>query len=191
MKWKYLTTKPIDSNAVSLIKYEIAHRPCPYCDCSYIKSHGYTYGYGDSSLLLTVRRIRFFCSDRGTNKGCSKTFSVLLADRLKNSPTSLPSIYKFLESLSYGQSVYHAFNCSPPCFSITSAYRYLRRWRTSVPYIRSLLCMDYSPPKETLPSKFKTLQHLKLWCFRLFKGMNSSYCQATQFQLRFQRSFLL
>lgn len=190
MKWKYLTTEPIDSNAVSLIKYELTGKPCPHCERTYIKSHGYIYGYGDNSQSLTVRRIRFYCSNRGINKGCAKTFSVLVANRLKNSPTPLSSIYKFLQNLSPSTSIYHAFNLSPPCFSITSAYRYVKRWIASINHIKGLLTKEHAPPKNPLPPTSKALLHLKNWSSSLHQDFDLS-CHASQFQLKFQRSFLL
>lgn len=127
----------------------------------------------------------FFCSSRGMNHGCSRTFSILYSNRLRNSPTHLASIVKLLSAYAQGSSVHQAFNTTRLSFSITSAYRFVKRWKQSISHIRRWL--DFKPPPQ---STLSATPEIRTWNL-LIKWSDQAHCAGSLFQLSFQQSLLI
>ena len=55
----------------------IKSEQCPHCGKLYtLKSHGSLYGIDPVKPEVARRVLRFYCSNRYSNKGCGKTFSI-------------------------------------------------------------------------------------------------------------------
>jgi hypothetical protein len=73
--------------------------PCPHCQVvgSLIR-HGYLRGYDDSSpQRKTIRARRIFCSNRQARRGCGRTFSVWIADKIRRLSLTTSTLWRFLQ----------------------------------------------------------------------------------------------
>ena len=72
--------------------------PCPHCQVvGTLNRHGFLYGFDDSSpRRKTVRARRIFCSNRSTRRGCGRTFSVWIADKIRRLSLTAGCLWRFL-----------------------------------------------------------------------------------------------
>src|SRR5476649_1963438 len=70
----------------SAIAERLKQTPCPHCKVvGALIRHGYLRGYDEcNSKQKTVRARRIFCSNRHARHGCGRTFSVWLADKVRD-----------------------------------------------------------------------------------------------------------
>jgi hypothetical protein len=72
--------------------------PCPHChSVGNLIRHGFLYGFDDSSPRRTVRARRLFCSNRQARRGCGRTFSLWLADKIRRLSLSANTLWRFLQ----------------------------------------------------------------------------------------------
>ena len=67
------------------IAERLKQTPCPHCKAvGTLIRHGFLRGFDDSNpQRKTVRARRIFCSNRHARRGCGRTFSVWLADKIR------------------------------------------------------------------------------------------------------------
>ena len=72
--------------------------PCPHCKAvGALIRHGFLFGFDESSpKKKTVRARRIFCSNRNARRGCGRTFSVWLADKIRRLGLTAGLVWKFL-----------------------------------------------------------------------------------------------
>ena len=147
--------------------------------------HGYLRGYAATSHQIVTRGIRFFCSDRFAKGGCGKTFSIFWANSLPHTSLRTKEFWELLELTSLGKSLHNAWASSRLQLSLRSAYRWVKRFKLSLPHIRSRLYTDHSVPKAWADSvENLTLKELH----QLFAEKGSPI---SVFQLRYQQPFLI
>jgi hypothetical protein len=73
--------------------------PCPYCHAvGYLIRHGALHGFDDTSpKRKTLRARRIFCSNRQLRRGCGRTFSVWLADKIRRLSLTAAALATFLK----------------------------------------------------------------------------------------------
>jgi hypothetical protein len=76
--------------------------PCPHCQVvGTLNRHGCLMGY-DESQRQTLRARRVYCSNRHAQRGCGRTFSVWLADKIRHLSLSTRAVWRFLQQVIAG-----------------------------------------------------------------------------------------
>ena len=76
--------------------------PCPHCQVvGTLNRHGCLMGY-DESQRQTLRARRVYCSNRHSQSGCGRTFSVWLADKIRRLSLSTSAVWRFLQQVIAG-----------------------------------------------------------------------------------------
>ncbi len=71
---------------------------CPHCQVAgTLIRHGFLYGYDANAKGQTVRARRIFCSNRNARRGCGRTFSVWLADKIRRLSLTTGTLWRFLQ----------------------------------------------------------------------------------------------
>jgi hypothetical protein len=139
--------------------------PCPHCKTvGNLVKHGFLRGYDAQHLNdKTVRASRVFCSNRRANDcGCGRTFSVWIADKIKNLSLSSQQLWTFLTgTLSSGNKL-DAFRKLDCKLGLLATYRIWRRFTNAQAAIRTTLMGLCEPPRITseCPAQL-TLAHLQ------------------------------
>jgi len=83
----------------STIAEHLKQTPCPHCKTvGTLIRHGYLRGYDEcNSPRKTVRARRIFCSNRNRRRGCGRTFSVWLADKIRRLSLTTRALWRFLK----------------------------------------------------------------------------------------------
>jgi hypothetical protein len=91
----------------SAIAERLKQTPCPHCRVvGTLIRHGCLCGFDDSSPpRQTVRARRIFCSNRQARRGCGRTFSVWLADKIRRLSLTTSSLWRFLQRAATGPIV--------------------------------------------------------------------------------------
>ena len=78
--------------------------PCPHCKVvGALIRHGYLRGYDDSSPpRKVVRARRVFCSNRNARRGCGRTVSVWIADKIRRLSLTTGALWRFLQRAAAG-----------------------------------------------------------------------------------------
>jgi len=77
--------------------------PCPHCKVvGTLIRHGFLYGFDESNPRKTVRARRVFCSDRNARRGCGRTFSVWIADKIRRLSLTAGGLWRFLKRAAAG-----------------------------------------------------------------------------------------
>ncbi len=90
-----------DEEGFRAISEKLKMTACPHCQVTgLLVLHGFLRGYDESSPReKTVRARRIFCSNRNNRKGCGRTFSVWLADKIRRLSLSAGGLWTFLQSV--------------------------------------------------------------------------------------------
>jgi hypothetical protein len=82
------------------IAEQLKQTPCPHCKAvGALIRHGYLRGYDEGdSQRTTLRARRIFCSNRNRRRGCGRTFSVWLADKIRRLSLTTRALWRFLQS---------------------------------------------------------------------------------------------
>src|SRR5271167_4462743 len=83
------------------IVHQLEVTPCPHCHAvGFLIRHGALFGFDDSSPRRpTLRARRIFCSNRHKRRGCGRTFSVWLADKIRRLSLTTAALGAFLQRL--------------------------------------------------------------------------------------------
>ena len=93
--------------------------------------------------------LAFFCSNRNSNKGCGRSFSILFCEFIANCSVTSFELYSFVNKLTEHQSVTDAWreadrNGFP--LSLASAHRWFHRFKLHIHQFRSKLFQQTHPP---------------------------------------------
>jgi hypothetical protein len=112
-----------------------------------------------------IPRPTFFCSNRHSNTGCGRTFSIHWDDVIPRHSLPAEHLAALVRSAHEGRSIHRAWAASKLWISLTSAYRWLRRWKLNLGHIRTRLCLIQDPPGKTdfLPDPL-SVRHLLALC---------------------------
>jgi hypothetical protein len=113
----------------------------------------------------SIPRSAFFCSNRHSNNGCGRTFFIHWDDVIPRCSLPAEHLAALVQLVHEGSSVHHAWSASKLWISLTSAYRWLTRWRLFLSHVRTRLCLIQDPPGKTdfLPDPF-SVRHLLAVC---------------------------
>src|SRR3984885_5547708 len=86
------------------IAERLKQTPCPHCKgVGTLIRHGFLYGFDDTSPQRRTRRARrLFCSNRQLRRGCGRTFSVWLADKIRRLSLTAGALGTFLKRVLTG-----------------------------------------------------------------------------------------
>ncbi len=122
--------------------------PCPHCQVvGTLNRHGFLYGFDDSSpRRKTVRARRIFCSNRSTRRGCGRTFSVWIADKIRRLSLTAGCLWRFLrQAVTDGiRAAIRTLNCH---LSDRTLQRIWKRFHQGQSKIRTALCQRCPPPE--------------------------------------------
>lgn len=166
-------------------RLRLKQMPCPFCGLvGYLIGHGYLCGCGPEGEEGAVRGGRVLCSNRNRRGGCGRTFSVMLSWVLRHSPVSTQRAWRFLQNAAKGQSLAAAWRRSGQAVTVSTGYRFWKRWLKSQVRLRSLL-FDWSgsePVGAQGDFLAATLEHLEA-------AFASADCPISAFQEHFQQPF--
>ena len=167
------------TSAWLLTQENIKAGPCRHCSVTgHVKNHGKLQGVGIDQPRNTTRGLRFFCSNRYSNKGCGRTFSVLFNTFIANHSLNTRHLLKLINQLLVTPNPHAAWQTSGIPFSLCSVYRWVKKLSLSQPTIRHLLHRHSSPPGTT----GKTPLHTTLvYLLEAFTGENDP---VASFQIR-------
>lgn len=140
------------------LRLKIKAGGCPHCRCpSAVVAHGYVKAASGD----TPRGTRYFCSNRYSKGGCGRTFRVLWDTVIPRCSLQTPLILSLVRAVAGGPSIHRAWFSSGLIVSISSAYRWMIRWRGLAAHIRAGLCLVVPPPgKVDAQGDPFTLNHL-------------------------------
>jgi hypothetical protein len=124
--------------------------PCPHCHAvGFLIRHGSLHGFDDSSpRRKTLRAHRIFCSNRSRRRGCGRTFSVWLADKIRRLSLTAGALGAFLQRLLTG-SLRAAIRAAPCHLCERTWQRIGKRFDLGQSRIRTALLGLCPPPPWT------------------------------------------
>lgn len=126
-------------------------KPCRHCKKrGNLKSHGALRGTHLSEPQQALRGIRIYCSNRYSNKGCGRTFSVLFSSMLPSLTVRAKHLSLFFKKLLTANSIHAAWYSSGIPFSLRSAYRWINKFKLNQATIRSAVYSTL-PPESPHP----------------------------------------
>ena len=131
---------------------------CPHCHLPFtLVAHGYLWAASGGN----TRGVRFFCSNRYSNEGCGRTFSVHWDTVIPRCSLLTPQILALVRAVAGGPSIHGAWYFGKLSLSISSAYRWMAKWLKLTGHIRAALCLTVQPPgKADGQADPFTLNHL-------------------------------
>lgn len=125
--------------------------PCPHCNhVGALNRHGFLKGYDEQNFKQkAVRALRVFCSNRGSNRGCARTFSVWIAEKAKRLFLDVQSLWQFLEQAATNENKNQAFRMLQCSLSDSAPYRIWKRFLQAQAAIRTALAAICPPPKQS------------------------------------------
>ena len=122
--------------------------PCPHCKVvGTLIRHGFLYGFNDSKpQRKTVRAQRIFCSNRNARRGCGRTFSVWLADKIRRLSLTTSGLWRFLQ-LAAADSILAAIRAVACYLSDRTLQRIWKRFDQGQSKIRTALSARCPPPE--------------------------------------------
>ena len=132
--------------------------PCPHCKAvGTLIRHGFLRGYDESSTRAkTERARRIFCSNRNARRGCGRTFSVWLADKIRRLGLTSGALWRFLKHAAAGPVV-AAIRTADGHLSDRTWQRIWKRFDQAQCHIRTALSACCSPPQ--LPGAQRPAEH--------------------------------
>jgi hypothetical protein len=126
----------------------IKQTPCPHCKAvGALIRHGALYGFDDSSpQRKTLRARRIFCSNRNKRRGCGRTFSVWMADKIRRLSLTTGHLWRFLQRAAAG-SIAAAIRAANGHLSDRTWQRIWKRFDHSQSKIRTALLGRCPPPE--------------------------------------------
>ena len=132
---------------------------CPHCKAvGTLIRHGFLRGYDESSSRAkTVRARRIICSNRNARRGCGRTFSVWLADKIRRLGLTTGALWRFLKHAAAGP-VAAAIRTAGGHLSDRTWQRIWKRFDQGQSKIRTALSACCSPPQ--LPASQRPAEHV-------------------------------
>lgn len=160
--------------------------PCPHCKVvGTLIRHGVLRGFDDSSpQRRTVRARRIFCSNRQARRGCGRTFSVWLADKIRRLSLTTGALWRFLQRAATG-SILAAIRTAECHLSDRTWQRIWRRFDLAQSKIRTALSARCPPP--TLPAEPRPAAHVLAHLHAAFPDAD---CPIATFQHSLQSFFV-
>jgi hypothetical protein len=126
--------------------------PCPHCKVfGTLIRHGCLYGFDDSSpQRKTLRARRLFCSNRQRRRGCGRTFSVWVADKIRRLSLTTHTLWQFLQRAAAG-SIAAAIRAADCHLSDRTWQRIWKRFDQGQSTIRTALFGRCPPPEPPAP----------------------------------------
>jgi hypothetical protein len=130
------------------IAERLKQTPCPHCKVvGTLIRHGFLRGYDDGSpRRKTLRARRIFCSNRQARRGCGRTFSIWLADKIRRLSLTAGCLWRFLGRAAAG-SLAAAIRATDCHLSDRAWQRIWKRFDRSQSRIRTALSACCSPPE--------------------------------------------
>lgn len=141
------------------IAERLKQTPCPHCRVvgSLIR-HGFLYGFDDSSpQRKTLRARRIFCSNRNARRGCGRTFSAWLADKVRRLSLTTAALWRFLQRAA-AVGILAAIRANACHLSDRTWQRIWKRFDLAQSKIRTALS-GHCPPPE-LPAAHRPVAHV-------------------------------
>lgn len=140
------------------IAERLKQTPCPHCRVvGTLIRHGMLYGFDDSSpRRQTLRARRVFCNNRYARRGCGRTFSVWLADKIRRLGLTTGALWRFLQG-AVGQGI-RAASRAAGHLSDRTGQRIWRRFDLAQSKIRTALSGRCLPPQ--LPAEHRPAVHV-------------------------------
>lgn len=118
--------------------------PCPHCHVvGSLNRHGTLMGY-DESQRQVLRARRVYCSNRHSQSGCGRTFSVWLADKIRRLSLSTHVVWRFLQQVIAGSIAAAARSMTER--SDRTWQRVWKRFQLAQTILRSALIKRCPPP---------------------------------------------
>jgi len=130
------------------IAERLKQTPCPHCKVvGALIRHGFLRGFDESSpQQKTVRARRVFCSNRNARRGCGRTFSVWIADKIRRLSLTTGGLWRFLQHAAAG-SVLGAIRMAACHLSDRTLLRIWKRFDQGQSTIRTALLGRCPPPE--------------------------------------------
>lgn len=150
-----------DETALATVLLTIKLVGCPHCrKTGMLIGHGFLRGYAERSSEVLVRGRRIFCSNRGRQRGCGRTFSVKLTTVLAGFVVRTLTLWFFASSVLAGLTRRAAW-LREGALSLSSGYRLWRRLRAAQSTLRVQLCREAPAPVSRAPDPLAQLfEHL-------------------------------
>jgi hypothetical protein len=122
--------------------------PCPHCHAvGYLIRHGALHGFDDTSpQRKTLRARRILCSNRQARRGCGRTFSVWLADKIRRLSLTASALWAFLKRVLTG-TLRAAIRAAPCQLSDRTWQRIWKRFDLGQSKLRTALWRRCPPPQ--------------------------------------------
>jgi hypothetical protein len=122
--------------------------PCPHCKVvGTLIRHGFLRGFDESNpQRQTVRARRIFCSNRHARRGCGRTVSVWLADKIRRLSLTTGCLWRFLKRAVAG-SILAAIRAADCQRSDRTWQRVWKRFDQGQSKIRTALSGRCPPPE--------------------------------------------
>jgi hypothetical protein len=137
---------------------------CPHCKVvGTLIRHGFLYGFDDRCpQRKTVRARRIFCSNRNARRGCGRTFSVWLADKIRRLCLTTGTLWRFLQR-AVADGIQAALRATDGPLSDRTWLRIWKRFIRVQSTIRTVLLTRCPPPDlaATQRPAAHTLAHLQ------------------------------
>ncbi len=141
----------------------LKHMPCPHCKVvGALIRHGYLRGFDERHpKQKAVRARRVFCSNRIRRRGCGRTVSVWLADKIRRLGLTAGALWTFLTCVVAG-SIAAAIRTAPRHLTDRTWQRIWKRFDLGQSKIRTALSARCPPPDLLQPThpKLATPAHV-------------------------------
>jgi hypothetical protein len=171
------------------ISERLKQMPCPHCKAvGALIRHGFLRGYDEGdSQRKTIRARRVFCSNRHRRRGCGRSFSVWLADKIRRLSVTTHALWRFLQRAVAG-------NIAAACRVVADCRRSDRTWQRvwkrfhlRQSKLRTALSACCSPPEPPAEPSRRPATHVLAHLQAAFPDAN---CPITDFQRSTQTFFL-
>jgi hypothetical protein len=140
------------------IAERLKQTPCPHCKAvGTLIRHGFLRGFDESSPRKTLRARRIFCSNRQARRGCGRTFSVWLADKIRRLSLTTGALWRFLHRAAV-VGILAAIRGSNCHLSDRTWQRVWKRFDLAQSKIRTALSGRCPPPE--LPAEHQPAAHV-------------------------------
>jgi len=128
------------------LRVQLQAQPCLHCgNRDFLKAHGFLRG-----ISQVLRGVRFYCSNRGSNTGCGRTFSVHFEGHLPHVSHSVAQVAQVIASQCQpagAKGIPALREVLEDICAKTTAYRWIKQFRDSQTHIRSSLYLISGPDK--------------------------------------------